>query len=51
MSSEEEEPITEMAKRYLNGNRGYHYTDPKGDKGKTPISGEMDEKEFPKLLL
>ena len=50
MYSEEGEPLTERKKRY-NRNQGYDQTNKKGDKGKTPISGETDEKEFPKLLL
>ena len=51
MSSEEEKHLTERGKRYINRNQRYDYTDPKADKVKTPIVGEMDGKEFPKLLL
>ena len=51
MSSKEEEPLTESEKRYLNRNQGYDQIENKGEKGKTPILGEMDEKEILKLLL
>ena len=47
MSLEEEEPLTERAKR-----RGrFYYKNNEEYKGKTPKSGEMYEKEFTKLLL
>ena len=49
MSSEE--PLTEREKSYLNRNQRYDYIDNKEDKGKTLISGEVDDTEFPKHLL
>ena len=51
MSSEEGYPLIDREKRYLKMNRNYNYTDDREDKGKTPLSGEDEEKEFPKLLL
>ena len=52
MSSEEGDPLTDREKRYLRRrNYKYDYIDDKEDKGKTPLSGEDEEKEFPKLLL
>ena len=51
MSSEEGDPLTDRERRYLRRNQKYDYTYDKEDKGKTPLSGEEDDKEFPKLLL
>ena len=52
MSSEEGDPLTNREKRHLRRmNRKFDYTNDKEDKGKTPLSGEDEEKEFPKILL
>ena len=51
MSSEEGDPLTDREKRYLRRNRKFDYIDDREDKGKTPLSGGDEEKEFPKLLL
>ena len=51
MSSEEGYPLLDREKRYLKINRRYDYTYDKEDKGKTPLWGEDDEKEFPKIIL
>ena len=51
MSSEEGDPLIDIDKRYLKRNQKCDYTNDKEYKGKTHISGEDEEKEFPKLLL
>ena len=51
MSSEEGDTLKDRENRYLKRNQRYYYTDDKEDKGKTPLLGEDEEKEFPKLLL
>ena len=52
MSSEEGDPLTDREKRYMRRrNQKFDYTNDKEDKGKTPLSGEDEEKEYPKLLL
>ena len=52
MSSEEGYPLTNREKRYLKIRHWkFDYTDDKEDKGKTPLLGEDEEKEFPKILL
>ena len=51
MSSEEEYPLTNREKRYLRRNWKYDSIDDKEDKGKTPLLGEEDEKEFAKLFI
>ena len=50
-SSDLGDPLTDRERRYLRRNWKYEYTDDKEDKGKTPLSGEEDDKQFPKLLL
>ena len=52
MSSEEGDPLIDREKRYLRRiNQKFDYTDDKEDKGKTPLSGEDEEKDFPNILL
>ena len=51
MSSKEGDPFIYREKRYLERNQKYDYIDDKEDKGKTLLSRESEEKEFPKLLL
>ena len=52
MSSEEGDPLTDTEKRYLRRrNRKFVYTNDKEDKGKPPLLGEDEEKEYPKLLI
>ena len=52
MSSEEGDPLTNKEKRCFKLiHWKFDYTNDKEDKGKTPLSGEDEEKEYPKLLL
>ena len=53
MSSEEEGPITDIEKRYLNiRQKKFDYTNDNEDKGKAPLSGGEDEdKDFSKIIL
>ena len=53
MSSEEGDTLIDQEKRYLNRRRNqkFEYTNDKEDKGKPPLLGEDEEKEYPKLLI
>ena len=52
MSSEGEDPLIDGEKTYLKIiNQRYDYIDDREDKGKNPLSGREEEKEYPKLLL
>ena len=52
MSFEEGEPLTNRERRYQRRrHQKFYYIDDKEDKGKTPLSGEDEEKEYQKLLL
>ena len=52
MSSEEGDPLTYREKRYLRRrNWKFDYTNDKEDKGKTPLLGDDEEKEYPKIFL
>ena len=52
MSSKEGYPLIDRERRNLRRmNQKFDYTNDKEDKGKTPLSGEDEEKEYPKLIL
>ena len=52
MSSEEGEPLTDRERRYQGRrHRKCDYTKEKEDKGKTPLFGGMQGKEFSRLLF
>ena len=52
MSSEEGYPLTNREKRYLKIRHWkFDYENGKEDKGKTPLLGEYEEKEFAKIIL
>ena len=52
MSSEEEEPLTDREKRCLKRRqRKCDYTNDDKDKGKDPVSGSEEERDFPKILI
>ena len=52
MSSEERDTFTDRKKRHLKiMNQKFDGTNDKEDKGKPPLSGGDEEKEYPKLIL